>query len=112
MQYGVMQWGIQEREAFSNAGAAIGLGLANLFAMLDPFPVVLVGTSSDAYGLMREALEKNLSHFDASSSRSLITVHEAKSEYALILEGASMFALGYIDREIFGFGQPVDSAIA
>jgi len=101
-----------EREAFSDAGAAIGLGLANLYALMDPFPVVLVGTSIAAYNLMEESLHKNLSHFGGSNTQSLISVHETESENSLILEGASMLVLEYIDREIFGFGQPVDSAIA
>jgi len=99
-----------ERDAFAQAGAAIGLGLTNLFALFDPFPVVLVGTSAAAYSLMEEALHKNLRHFGAMNNKDLITVHESKSESALALEGASTHTLAYVDREVFGFGERDKSA--
>ncbi len=98
-----------EREAFAQAGAAIGIGLTNLFALFDPFPVVLVGTTQAAYSLMEESLNKNLQHF-GSTDKNLITIHETKSERALILEGAALQALTYIDREVFSFGERVSSA--
>lgn len=101
-----------ERQAFREAGAAIGLGLANLYALLDPFPVIIVGTSPEAYNLMEESLQKNLSHFRVLNTQNLIAVHKTDSESSLILQGASMLALEYIDHEIFGFGQPVGRAIA
>jgi len=101
-----------EREAFEQAGAAIGLGLTNLFALFDPFPVVLVGTSVAALGLMEESLHKNLQHYGVPDNQNLISVHESKSESTLILEGASMLTLAYIDREIFSFGERVNSAPA
>ena len=100
-----------EREAFSEAGAAIGLGLTNLFALFDPFPVVLVGTSAEAYRLMETSMHKNLRHF-GKLDKNLISVHESKSERTLILEGASMLSLAYIDQEIFGFGERQSSAHA
>jgi len=101
-----------ERDAFELAGAAIGLGLTNLFALFDPFPVVLVGTSAAALSLMEEPLHKNLQHYGVPDNRNLISVHESKSENTLILEGASMLTLAYIDREIFSFGERVNSAPA
>lgn len=100
-----------ERDAFAEAGAAIGLGLTNLFSLFDPFPVVLVGTTSHAYSLMETSLQNNLRHFGALDKH-LISVHESKSERSLIIEGASMLTLAYLDREIFGFGERVTSARA
>jgi len=101
-----------EREAFSKAGAAIGLGLTNLFALFDPFPVVLVGTGAAAFKLMEQSLYKNLTHYGASDNQDLISVYESKSERALILEGALMLTLAYIDHEIFSFGERVNSVPA
>ena len=100
-----------ERDAFAEAGAAIGLGLTNLFALFDPFPVVLVGTTTMAYHLMEPSLLNNLQHF-GSFDKNLITVHENKSERTLILEGASMLSLTYIDHEVFGFGDRLTTAHA
>ena len=100
------------RQAFATAGAAIGLGLTNLFALFDPFPVVLVGTSRSAFKLMESALYENLQHYGTHSNRQLISIHENKSESALILEGASKLTLAYIDREIFSFGERINGATA
>ena len=94
-----------ERRAFTEAGAAIGLGLTNLFALLDPFPVVLVGTSSAAFRLMEASLKRNLRHFEPEESNDLITVYDQQSESSLILLGASRRALEHIDVEVFGFGE-------
>jgi len=74
--------------------------------------VVLVGTSAAALSLMEEPLHKNLQHYGVPDNRNLISVHESKSENTLILEGASMLTLAYIDREIFSFGERVNSAPA
>jgi len=101
-----------EREAFAKAGAAIGLGLTNLFALFDPFPVVLVGTGAAAFSLMEQSLYKNLTHYGASENQELISVYKSKSEHALILEGALMLTLAYIDHEIFSFGDRANSVPA
>jgi len=71
-----------------------------------------VGTSVAALGLMEESLHKNLQHYGVPDNQNLISVHESKSESTLILEGASMLTLAYIDREIFSFGERVNSAPA
>lgn len=95
-----------ERDAFEKAGAALGIGLTNLFALLDPFPVVLVGTTQAAFDLMEASLNKNLQHFSGTQAN-LISVHESKSERDLIIEGACLQSLAFIDREIFSFGERV-----
>lgn len=97
-----------ERRAFENAGAAIGLGLTNLFALFDPFPVVLVGTNRQAFELMETALYQNLQHFGSQNSKELINVYDQQTESSLILKGASRLALGHIDLEVFGFGDRND----
>lgn len=94
-----------ERKAFEQAGAAIGLGLTNLFALFDPFPVVLVGTSSAAFKLMETSLYRSLQHFNNSTNNELITVYDQQTERSLILQGASRLALEHIDLEVFGFGE-------
>lgn len=93
-----------ERKAFEKAGAAIGLGLTNLYALFDPFPVVLVGTSKPAFELMKTSLYNNLKHF-GNGAENLITVYDQQSERNLILQGASRLALEHIDLTVFGFGE-------
>lgn len=99
-----------ERNAFIEAGAAIGLGLTNLFAIFDPFPVFLVGTSSLEFDLMKQSLFSNLYHYAMSDSSGYLSVYEEVSERELIREGASLQALSYIDEEIFGFGARVSGS--
>ncbi|OED41874.1 hypothetical protein AB833_08535 [Chromatiales bacterium (ex Bugula neritina AB1)] len=94
-----------EREAFAEAGAAIGQGLTNLFAIFDPFPTVLVGTTALAFTLMEESLTRNSRHYGTGDSSSYVSVYNEKSEGSLIRTGASLQALSYIDQEIFGFGE-------
>ncbi len=94
-----------ERDAFAEAGAAIGQGLTNLFAIFDPFPTVLVGTTANAFHLMEESLAKNLRHYGTGDSSSYISVYNSGSEGSLIRIGAALQALAYIDQEVFGFGE-------
>lgn len=94
-----------ERAAFNEAGAAIGQGLTNLFAIFDPFPTVLVGTSSIAFDLIEDSMVKNLRHYGIGDSSSYVSVYNSTSENDLIRSGASLQALSYIDKEIFSFGE-------
>ena len=48
-------------QAFAIAGAAVGEGLADLFTLLDPMPVALVGRSDEAFALMSDGLRGALS---------------------------------------------------
>ncbi len=97
----------RERNAFIEAGAAIGQGLTNLFALFDPFPTLFVGTSAVAFTLMEESLQKNLRHYDTQDAVEYVSVYNNHSEIKLIQDGASQQALSYIDREIFGFGERI-----
>lgn len=94
-----------ERQAFEKAGAVIGLGLSNLFTLFDPFPVVLVGTTSAAFQLMKPSMYSNLRHFGLPHDKLSITIYEQQTERKLVAEEASWIALNHIDREVFGFGE-------
>lgn len=48
-------------QAFTIAGAAVGEGLANLFTLLDPMPVALIGHSKKGLELMRDGINRILS---------------------------------------------------
>ena len=49
-----------ERKAFEQAGKALGFGLRNLFALMDPMPIAIVGIGATAFDLTRH-LSKMLS---------------------------------------------------
>lgn len=94
--------------AFEDAGRAIGTGLASMFALMDPFPVVFVGTG----GLARDHLEKPIrrwigSHKSSpsngqrsSSQASDIPIDFVVDSKELILRGALINALNRLDDEI------------
>ena len=92
------------RDAFEEAGAAIGQGLANLFALFDPFPVILVGISPDAFGLMEKTLHADLQHYGVKQGDGTVSVYDRVTERKLIRSGALLQSLSYIDEKVFGFG--------
>ncbi len=92
------------REAFEEAGTAIGQGLANLFALFDPFPVILVGITPSAFDLMRKTLHADLQHYGVSEGDGTVSVYDRVTERKLIRCGALLQSLSYIDEKIFGFG--------
>lgn len=94
-----------ERDAFVEAGAAIGQGLANLFAIFDPFPACLVGISASAFSLMEKSLTTSARHYDTGTGRQDISVYDKTDQSELIRIGASQQALSYIDKNVFGFGE-------
>ncbi len=100
-----------ERAAFTAAGAAIGQGLTNLFAIFDPFPTVLIGTSAIAFDLLEPSMVKNLRHYGTGDSSSYVSVYKNASESDLIRTGASLQALSFIDKEVFSFGDRTTTAL-
>lgn len=93
-----------ERKAFEVAGAAIGQGLSNLFAIFDPFPAMLIGVTPEAFELMKSVLFTNLQHYRIEDGEGSISVYDQTTERQLILKGACSQSLSYIDEQIFGFG--------
>lgn len=92
------------RAAFEEAGAAIGQGLSNLFAIFDPFPAMLVGITPDAFSLMQKSLLADLRHYGVDETDGTISIYDRATERKLIRDGATLRSLEYIDERIFGFG--------
>jgi len=92
------------RDAFEDAGAAIGQGLANLFALFDPFPAILVGITPDAFSLMEKTLHNDLQHYGVHAGDGTVSVYDRATERKLVRSGALLQSLSYIDEKIFGFG--------
>ncbi len=95
-----------ERQALREAGAAIGQGLANLFAIFDSFPTRLVGLDSSAAAFIAEAIHERLPDNSDFHSEEIVTVHQGQSELELIRRGALMQCLNHVDQQVFSIGSP------
>ncbi|MDD2867747.1 ROK family transcriptional regulator [Neomegalonema sp.] len=88
-----------EREAFEAAGRAIGYGLRNLFTLLDPTPVALVGAGSLAFDLMEPEIRKALAGATGLAEAEDLEFSLHPDEFSLILEGGAAAALRALDEE-------------
>ncbi len=92
-----------EREAFRAAGEAVGFGLGDIFALIDPAPVAFVGIGATAFDLMepaiRDALERTMGGQGAE-----IAFDVYEDELALMRQGCAMRALTRLDTEVFAAG--------
>ncbi len=86
--------------AIEAAGAAIGTGLASLYALLDRFPVVFVGHGTLLFDLMEKSLRNSIGKDPGAaktqSAELFCYLHEAE----LVKEGSAINALQQCDREI------------
>ncbi|TCD14947.1 ROK family transcriptional regulator [Oricola cellulosilytica] len=92
---------------FDAAGRAIGSGLAGMFALVDPFRIVLVGHGAEAFDLMEDAIRRTLKNCNAMSAED-IPIDLFPEELPLILEGCGIDALTEIDAaQADQVGEPV-----
>ena len=87
-------------EAIELAGAAIGTGIANLFALVDQFPIVLVGRGTANFDLMEASLRASLSTAPGTQNHQPIEIACYLEEEPLVLEGSVINALLAHDTEI------------
>ncbi len=87
------------RQAFREAGQALGHGLRSLFALIDPIPVAFVGRGTLAF----ELLEPEIRRVISQNSKMLNGEHVAFSCFSdaetLILQGCSVIALRALDDQ-------------
>ena len=86
--------------AFTEAGEALGTGLANMFALVDPFPVALVGSGTRAFDFIEGPLRRAIGDINPYVSGSEIEISCFPNEKPLIMEGCTMTALLELDEEI------------
>ncbi len=99
-----------EREAYRKAGEALGFGLGNLFALIDPAPVTMVGVGARAFDLIEPALREAIGRTAGGQHSESISFDTESDELALIREGCAMRALTFVDNEIFAPGQQAQAA--
>lgn len=100
----------RERDAFRKAGRAIGFGLGNLFALIDPAPVAIVGQGASAFDLIEPPLREAIAQTAGGQHSKSISFDTEPNEVPLIREGCAMRALTFVDQELFAPGmapQPV-----
>ncbi len=100
-----------EREAYRKAGEALGFGLGNLFALIDPAPVAMVGVSAAAFDLIEPALREAIAQTAGGQHSKSISFDTEPNELPLIREGCAMRALSFVDQEIFAPGAQIKSGI-
>jgi predicted NBD/HSP70 family sugar kinase len=93
-----------EREAFRIAGEAIGFGLGNLFALIDPAPVAIVGHGATAFDLIEAPMREAIGRTAGGVHSGAISFDAIPDEMPLIREGCAMRALTFIDEEVFAPG--------
>lgn len=100
-------------KAITEAGAALGTGLANLFALTDPLPVALVGSGARAFELferpMREALQNSMTGEQGAAVK--ITCYP--DEMPIVHNGCAINALEVVDRQSAAFapGREADALV-
>ena len=89
-----------ERQAFREAGLAIGTGLANLFAVIDPFPVALVGPGAATIDLMRDCILDRLEGAGFGQPFRNDMLDGYVDEVRLISDGGVMHSLVALDSSL------------
>jgi predicted NBD/HSP70 family sugar kinase len=96
----------REREAFRRAGTALGLGLGNLFALIDPAPVTFVGPGAGAFDLIEPGLRTALAGTAGGRHAEALAFATEPDEMPLITLGCAMRALTQIDQEVLSCAAP------
>jgi predicted NBD/HSP70 family sugar kinase len=87
------------RAALAAAGRALGTGLAGLYALVDPFPVALIGGGTAAFDLIEQPLRDALGGTMGGGDARDITIDCYPDERPLVLEGCAVKALLQLDGD-------------
>ncbi len=93
-----------ERDAFRSAGQAIGYGLGNLFALIDPAPVAVVGPGAAAFDLLEPAIRRAIAETVGGEQGAPIGFDLEPEEAPLVRAGCAAHALHYLDSEVLAAG--------
>lgn len=99
-----------ERDAFEEAGRAIGTGLSNLFSMFDPIPLVFAGPGVQFMDLMKDSIIRALDNPSYGLPVTISVIDEEPDHVALTKAGNLMSALTFLDANIPGAGDVLDVA--
>lgn len=99
-----------EREAYRQAGTAMGFGLGSLFALVDPVPVAFVGTGAAALDLLEAEMREALAGTTGGRHAASLRFAAIADELPLIREGCAVRALTFVDQDMFAPGPAAASA--
>jgi predicted NBD/HSP70 family sugar kinase len=87
-------------EACERAGAAIGIGIANMFALIDPFPVALVGKGAALLDFMRPSMMEMIGRRSLMAELVEPQLVSHSDDIGIILQGSAWAALEEVDAQI------------
>lgn len=90
-------------DALAVAGAALGTGLANLFALTDPIPVALVGSGAKAFVFLEAPMRQALRESIGGEASASIAIGCLPDEKPIIHQGCAISALTVLDRDYVEF---------
>ncbi len=93
---------VDARAALAAAGQAIGHGLASIYALVDPFPVVLIGHGTLAFDLMEPSLRAMLGGGMGGTQAAAVAIDTVDEVQPLLREGCAIAALQELDAELAG----------
>ena len=96
--------------AYRDAGRALGNGLADMFALVDPFPIAFVGKGTKAYEFIEQSLRLALAGTKLAIGAENIDIRCYPDERPLIEEGCTITALLEVD-EWLAHAAPTDSEV-
>lgn len=91
-------------QSFAIAGAAVGYGLSQLFTLLDPMPIAILGRSREGLELMRPALQDALASSMRDPQQALNMIHCFDDADPFLLDGLALESLTAVDRQ-FAYNQ-------
>ncbi len=89
-----------DRTALREAASALGVGLATMFTLFDPFPVVFIGPGSALVSMLEQELRNSLRENFRVQQRPNLSFQTETEETALIEQGAAIAALQSLDQQI------------
>ncbi|MDZ5699152.1 ROK family protein [Chelativorans sp. M5D2P16] len=98
------------RAAFREAAEAIGFGIGNLFALIDPAPVAIIGQGTAAFDILEPRIRAALSETAGGQNTGSAHFETWPNETPFIQHGNAMTALTSLDREMFGPGLHVNGS--
>ena len=84
--------------AYAEAGQALGTGLADMFALVDSFPVAFVGNGTRAFAFIEPTLREAIASTKLDVLGEAIQIHCFPDENPLIQEGCTVTALQELDE--------------
>jgi len=84
--------------SFKQAGAAIGTGLANLFALIDPIPIAIVGAGAKARDQLEQSIRSSIGQSSMHHDKREVPILYYIDENPFIRKGSAVTALIAVDE--------------